>query len=97
MTTIRIKTLDRQYLEEASEGEPVYGTFQRYVNNEWRDFFAYVLPGKEVEYRESQTDDPKTEYKKFLNCTVELANTLDDLEERQLLGRDDHVTVILYY
>lgn len=89
--------MDRQYLEEASEGEPVYGTLQRYVNNEWRDFFAYVFPGKEVEYQESQTDDSKTEYKQFVNCTVELANTLNDLEKGQLLVRDDHITVILYH
>jgi len=94
---IRIKTLDYQYLEEASEGEPIYGTLSKYVNSEWQNFFVYVWPGKEVEYRESQTDDPKTEYKKFLSCTVELAKTLDDLEQGQLLGKENHVTVILYY
>lgn len=96
---IKVKTLDKQYFDEACSGEPIYGTLQKYVKGKWTTYYVYLLLGKEVEYEESPNDDQKTEYKKFINCTVELARNLEDLEANppRFLTKDDQVIIVLYH
>ncbi len=61
-----------------------------------RTFYVFAWLGEEVEYQSRSKDDPKTSYKKFVNCTVRIALTQEQLDSgnsTEELG----LTIILYY
>jgi hypothetical protein len=85
----KIKTLSKREFQESCSGGKVYGQYLGLI--------VYLVLGKETEYREHPKDDPKTEYRKFDNCYIEYAETLQELEEGSPKATDDKVTVILYW
>jgi hypothetical protein len=91
-----IRAQDRQYFDEAETGGHVYGTSRRYVQGKMRTFYVFAWLGKEVTYQSRPQDNPQTDYKKFLNCTVRIAMTPEQLD-RGNSTEDSGVSIILYY
>lgn len=52
--------------------------------------------GIEREYRPSPNDDPNTEYRLFIACTVYYAETEEQLDDEQYVAVEENVTVIIY-
>lgn len=77
-----IKVLvDRSNFDEAEAGGFVDGVIRVLVNGiGMQEVLVYVELGEEKKYRRHPKDDPKTEYKLFINCCVCVADTEEDLE-----------------
>lgn len=85
----RIKALNKQEFEQSCSDGTVYG--------QYLGLMVYLELGEETEYREHPKDDPKTDYRKFNNCYIEYAETLQELEEGNPKATDDKNIVILYW
>ena len=97
MTEIEVKPLDELYFKEAESEGYVYGTLQKYADARWTTFYVFAWLGKRVRYRGRTSDNPLTNYKKFINCTVRVALTQELLDEEKFLAEEGGVTVILYW
>ena len=75
----------------------VYGTLHRYANGKWTKFYVFAWLGKIVSYQGRASDNPKTSYKKFINCTVRAALTQELLDEEKFEVEEGGVTIILYW
>lgn len=58
--------------------------------------WVYVELGKEQEYIHRPSDNPKTEYRMFRECSVFFANSQQQLELGDYLAEESNVTVIVY-
>jgi hypothetical protein len=85
----RIKASNKREFEQSCSGGEVYG--------QYLGLTVYLELGEETEYRGHPKDDPKTEYRKFDNCYIEYAETLQELEEGNPKAIEGGVTVILYW
>jgi hypothetical protein len=57
-------------------------------------FFVYVELGAEREYNPSPKDDPKTEYRFFVNCTLWFAESESQLDNGDYVATDSGNVVI---
>lgn len=59
--------------------------------------YAYVELGKEEEYIERPNDNPKTEYRFFINCTVEYSETKEQSNQGTYQFKEVGINVIVYW
>lgn len=87
---IRVQTELAEFSAAESNGY-VYGQIRRSAV-----FPVYVVLGTETPYTLSTKDDPKTQYRRFVNCTVYYAETEEQLDGEQYLAVELGVTVVIY-
>ncbi len=85
----RIKALNKLEFDSSESYGTVYGQYKR--------LYVYIELGQETEYREHPKDDPKTKYRRFINCTVEYSESEDQAEQGIYQYKDTDVDVILYW
>lgn len=90
---IRIKALSRKEFDAACANGCVYGEYQGK-----RGVYVYTDLGMEKEYISSQRDNPNTNYKMFVRCSVFFAKTKEQLFDGDFEAEDlPNVTVVVYY
>ena len=97
---IRVKALDRQFFNEADEGEVVIGTITRYVENKSETYYLSIWLGKEYPYEPKPNEDNlRTDRRKFVNCNVQAYDDLEKIYETRIkpIFEQDNITVIFYY
>ncbi|MBV9387967.1 MAG: hypothetical protein JOZ78_16210 [Chroococcidiopsidaceae cyanobacterium CP_BM_ER_R8_30] len=93
---MEVRAQDQDYFDEAESGGHVYGTSRLYVKGKMRTFYVFAWLGEEVNYQSRSKDDPKTSYKKFINCTVRIALTQEQLDSGTST-EESGLSIILYY
>lgn len=87
---LRIKAV-RQEFDAACAGGCVYGQFQGQ-----RDVLVYAELGRELPYTSKPNDDPKTNYRLFVNCDVFFAKSQEQLNDGDFDTEILDSTVIIY-
>jgi len=91
--TLRVKALSRKEFEAACAGGCVYGELRGK-----RELYVYAELEAEREYIPSPKDNPNTEYKMFVRCSVFFAKTKEQLFNDDFEAEDlPNVTVVVYY
>ncbi len=84
-------TTIREEFEAAENDGYVYGYIQR-----TKALPVYVELGIEAEYIPSDKDNSQTEYKLFKWCSIFVAETDEQLDNREYISQSLDVTVIIY-
>ncbi len=87
---VRVKT-PREEFSAATNNGYVYGRLVRKS-----PLPTYVELGTERDYTPSPKDDPNTEYRYFVNCTVCVAETEEELDREDYIAEWMGVAVIIY-
>jgi len=93
---LRIRALDRDEFEAAESSGYAYGTYSRYVDDKLTTFYVFIDLGREVSYKDRPTDDPTTNYRKFIDSTVRAASSPEQLDRRKYLFILSEIDVIIY-
>jgi len=93
---MEVRAQDQDYFDQAETEGHVYGTSRRYVKGLMRTLYVFAWLGEEVEYQSRSKDDPKTSYKKFVNCSLRIALTQEQLDSGDSTEQSG-LTIILYY
>jgi hypothetical protein len=93
-TTLRVKT-DQGEFDQAEAGGEVYGEL-RNLRISGASPQVYIELGRERPYVQSDNDDPKAEYKFFINCYVEVYASQKSMNEGTYVATEDGVNIILY-
>ncbi len=89
----KIKALSRGEFEAACANGYVYG---KYLGK--RDIYTFASLGMEKDYIPSPNDDPKTEYRIFINCIASFTTTKERLLKGDFETEDLPVaTIVIYY
>lgn len=90
--TLRIKVSLSEFQAACTDG-CVYGELRGK-----RGLYVYAELGREMQYNRSQNDDPKTDYRIFVNCDVYFAKTREQLETGEFEAEEiGNTTLIIYY
>ena len=90
---LRVKALSRAEFNAAIADGCVYGQYQGK-----RGVYVYAELGPEKEYISSPRDNPNTDYKMFVRCSVFFAKTKEQLFNGDFEAEDlPNVTVVVYY
>lgn len=87
---VRVKTPHEEFEAAANNGY-IYGWLVRKSS-----LPAYVELGTERDYSPSPKDNPNTEYRYFVNCTVCVAETEEELDREEYIAEWVGVAVIIY-
>jgi hypothetical protein len=87
---LRIK-VTRTEFEAAAANGCVYGLVRGK-----RGLYVYAELGREEEYIFRPNDDPKADYRLFLNCDAFFALTEEQLDEGIFVAEEPDITVIIY-
>lgn len=87
---VRVRT-PREDFEAATSNGYVYGWLVRQS-----PLPAYVELGTERDYIPSPKDDFNTEYRYFVNCTVSVAETEEELDSEDYVAEWVGVAVVIY-
>jgi len=90
---VRIK-VNREEFNQAESDGAVWG---QYLYRKPK-LFVYSELGKERDYIPTDKDDPRADYRLFINCYVEYYRTMEDLNSGNTIadGMENDVTVIIY-
>jgi hypothetical protein len=94
---IRIKALDQLEFDGAVSDGYIYGTLSQYVDQSWKTFYAFAWLGAQVNYKSTLKDDPNASYKKFVDCTVRVADTQKKLDAEKFMAEESGLVVIIYW
>jgi hypothetical protein len=94
---IRIKASNQLEFDGAESEGYVYGTFSKYVQNEWKEFYVFAWLGQQISYQESSNDDLNASYKMFSDCTIRVALTAEKLDAEEFLVEDSSINLIIYW
>ena len=97
MNPIPIKAQDKQYFDEAESIGEVYGTYHRYINNQWTCFYIFAWLGRQVSDQCREINGTTTRFKRFVNCTIRISLTQELLDEEKFLEEIPGITIDLFY
>jgi len=93
---IEVKALDEDEFEAAVPNECVCGTWTQHTGKELKTTYLYIRLGNRVPYKKVSGKYAETQFKKFLHCTVEAYDSLEDLDAGASTNKDYGIDVILW-
>jgi hypothetical protein len=94
---IEVRALDNEEFDAAASGESVCASWTLHTGSGIKTSYLYIYLGRQVAFEKRGEKFAQTQFKRFLNCTVEAYATLEDLDSGTATNTESGLDVILFF
>lgn len=94
---IEVRALDKEEFDAAESGESVCAAWTLHTGGGLKTSYLYINLGRQVPFTRDSDKFSQTQFKRFLDCTVEAYESLKDLDYGTTTNTQSGIDVVLFY
>ncbi|NJM74671.1 MAG: hypothetical protein HC852_01590 [Acaryochloridaceae cyanobacterium RU_4_10] len=94
---IEVRALDKEEFDAAETGECACASWTLHTGKGLKTSYLYIYLGRQVPFAKNSEKHDQTQFKRFLDCSIEAYETLDDLDNGIATNTQSGIDVVLFY